>query len=73
MPPADRPRVLRMEMESADVGRLICRHELEAALADLAGVDRRAPDIPEAIQAYATALWGRLELFPQCPSKEAAR
>jgi hypothetical protein len=71
--PVDESRVIRLELESVDIGRLICRHELAAALADLAGVDRRAPDVPVAIQRYADALWGRLVQFPQCPTKESAR
>lgn len=69
MLPADRPGSLSLEIQSADIGRLVCQHELAAALADLAGVDRRAPDVPEAIQRYATALWDRLMQFPQCANK----
>lgn len=73
MLPVDRPASLSFETQTADIGRLTCEHELASALADLAGVDRRSPDVPEAIQRYARALWERLGQFPQCPDKVNTR
>lgn len=69
---ADRPRVARVEMVTADIEMRVCEHELATALADLAGVDRRTAEIPESIQEYAGALAARLRLFPQCPHKVTA-
>lgn len=65
--------VVRRTIESYDLARLICRHELEAVLADLAGVPRTAPEIPEPISDYASALWDLLEQFPKCPMKVIAQ
>lgn len=65
----DDERVVRSETQTIDLSLRVCEHELSAALADLAGVDRAAPGVPESIARYAQALMERLELFPECPHK----